>query len=637
MEIQTDYALKIFFPNSTFAQTYYEAVANAFDAEATEVTIYISTDALITQKQLEITITDNGEGFTDERFERFKITQESDAYHKGLGRLIYLRYFSRVNVESVYAGKKRTFTYSQNFRGENEVTDSFSTDKEGTVLRFSGFLGERLKTFEDVQPAPVKAKLIEHFLPSLDNRKKENEEFKLTVELEMVGGGSHENLYPDFQTITPADIPEFTTKTIHDDSLSTGSDITMRYRLEKDSDHRMQLTAVSIDGRTIPIKLLEPSALPISSSAIFLFESDLFGKADSARQKWTVPEGVNEKELIRVLRREMSTVLSENFTEIEQKNTDTKKFFDERYPHLTGYFEQATVGIINKDEALWFAQKRFFHEQKQILESNSLDDATIEKSLEVSSRTLAAYVLYREMIIKRLKMITEQEHEHTIHNLIAPRYKSFHKDGLLDGIYNNNAWILDDKFMSFRTILSERSMEELIAAVTLSEDAIEVGGRPDISMIFSADPNSDKKVDVVVIEIKRRTNDDKGNAYAYMQLVDRAQKLADHCPNIQRVWYFGIIEINDQLSRFLRSTRWTPLFSKGRVFYQEFEVERGADGVVVPMPTCLLSYEALIDDAAARNHTFLEILKSDIRKAQAKGNGHIQADSSQNVGSIPSS
>ena len=32
MLIKTDYALKLFFPNSTFAQIYNEAIANALDA-----------------------------------------------------------------------------------------------------------------------------------------------------------------------------------------------------------------------------------------------------------------------------------------------------------------------------------------------------------------------------------------------------------------------------------------------------------------------------------------------------------------------------------------------------------------------------------------------------------------------------
>ena len=113
------------------------------------------------------------------------------------------------------------------------MVDATPTDKQGTTLRFSGFSGERLKSFDDVKPASLKGKVIEHFLPYLDNRKKDQVDFKITIELETVGSGSNEVLYPDVETITPNDIPEFTSKTLHDDHLSTVSDITMRYILNK--------------------------------------------------------------------------------------------------------------------------------------------------------------------------------------------------------------------------------------------------------------------------------------------------------------------------------------------------------------------------------------------------------------------
>jgi hypothetical protein len=619
--IKTDYALKLFFPNSTFAQVYYEAIANALDANATEITIYISTTQEITQKHLEITVHDNGEGFTETRFERFRESQESDPFHKGLGRLVYLRYFSQVDVESVYEGKKRTFGYSKQFDGLSNVTDADPKDKPGTTLKFSGFLRDRIRAYEDVSPSALKARIREQFLPYLHKRKRDHVGFIITIELDVAGSGANETLYPDKQQITPDDIPEFITAIIQDDQLR--SDITMRYILEKDSAHRTLLTAVSIDGRTIPLTLLESRALPPASSAIFLFESDLFGTADTGRQGLTLPERVNPKELDRVLRREVSAILNENFEEIERQNTRTRKDFENRYPHLTGYFEETTVGIIDREEALWSAEKRFFHDQKQVLESHSLDDATFEKSLEVSSRTLTEYILYRERIIQRLKSFTGKDRETAIHNLIVPRYKTYHQEGFIDWMYRNNAWLLDDKFMSYRAMLSEGTMRKLISEITLGETVVEDDGRPDIAIVFSADPDGPEKVDVVVIEIKKKDDDVKENTFAGVQLITRAQILADHCPNIQRVWYFGIIEINDDLAKFLSNANWTPLFSKGRVFYQEFSAQ-SPDGEKIPAPTCLLSYDALIEDASARNHTFLEILKSEIKKAQAHNNGHDQ-------------
>ena len=378
-----------------------------------------------------------------------------------------------------------------------------------------------------------------------------------------------------------------------------------------------QFTAACIDGRTIPIQLLSSNALPLGHTAIFLFESELFaGRSDSARQRLVLPQTIPEANLIRVLRREMSVVLDDKIPEIKEKNARTRQRFEDRYPHLTGLFEQDTVGIIDKDEAIEIAQHRFFKKQKEVLESDTIDDATYIKSLEVSSRTLTEYILYRELIIKRLREMTKDNREADVHNLIVPRYKRFHEDALVDGIYSNNAWLLDDKFMSFRTILSEVKMQEVIKAITLSDDAVTDDGRPDISMIFSADPAAEEKVDVVVVEIKRRTVDDKENPYAATQLVKRARKLVDHWPTIQRIWYFAVIEIDRALSDLLLDMRWTPLFSRGQVFYQDFQVKR-ADGVVVPTPVCLLSYDAVIEDAAARNHTFLEILKSDIKRVNS--------------------
>ena len=166
--------------------------------------------------------------------------------------------------------------------------------------------------------------------------------------------------------------------------------------------------------------------------------------------------------------------------------------------------------------------------------------------------------------------------------------------------------------MSFQTILSEKRMDEVIDAIRLSDDGIGDSGRPDIAMIFSADPAEVPQVDVVVVEIKRRTNDEKENTNAVNQLLDRAQKLVDHCPNIQRIWYYAVLEVDEVLDRRLQQMKWAPLFSIGKVFYQDFETRR-PDGQIIPTPTFILSFDAIIGDAECRNHTFLEILKSGMK------------------------
>lgn len=359
--------------------------------------------------------------------------------------------------------------------------------------------------------------------------------------------------------------------------------------------------------------LIQPNAIPVDHSVVCLFFSKLFtGTADSARQKLVLPDNVQESELRRVLQSALGKVLAEEIAQIGVRNEETMEKFEETFPHLLGYFEETAVGLIDKDEALDTAQRRFFKAQKEVLQATELNDETYEKSLELSSRSLTEYILYRDKIIRRMKKMNAENTEAEIHNLIVPRYHEFKQEGLVEGIYRNNAWLLDDKFMSFQTILSEKRMNDVIDAIRLSDDGICDDGRPDIAMIFSADPADVPQVDVVVVEIKRRTKDEKENTNAVNQLLDRAQKLVDHCPNIQRVWYYAVLEVDEVLDRRLQQMKWAPLFSIGKVFYQDFETRR-PDGQIIPTPTFILSFDAIIGDAECRNHTFLEILKSGMK------------------------
>lgn len=608
LEIETEYYAPSFFPNSSFVQVYFEAVANAFDAGATEITIAIVGES----PDITISIKDNGCGFKDERFQRFaRLMKPVDEYHKGLGRLVYLIYFTDVQITSFFDDKRRSFRFSHKFNGTSKVTD-LSETQPGTTLQFNGFTHKRLKSNDDIKPTHVKAELLKQFLPLLHDKKKKGHYFRINITWTPRSQASLE-LFSNSQSITGDDVPVLECKTVQH-TLDAFSTISMYYALREVSGVPSHLIAACIDGRTIPIKqLIKPSAIPAKYSTTFLFESDLFaGRSDSARQRLVLPEHIEEAALHRVLRRALSAVLSGNIQEIAKQNYRTKQYFDDKYPHLTGLFEEDTVGLIDKEEALDDAQRRFFEKQRKVLESESLDDATFSTSLEVSSRTLMEYILYRELIIKKLGASND---ERDLHNLIVPRHRTLHGSTLVDDIYNNNAWLLDDKFMTFRTILSEARMQTLIAAITLKEETVKEDGRPDISMIFSADPTHEK-ADVVVVELKRRGADLDATITAINQLAGRAELLADYCPNIQRIWYFAIVDIDLAIARRLKTFKYIPLFSRGTVFYQEYSVERTVDKGQVPAPIYVLSYDTIIKDAQDRNHTFLALLKSAFKNAQ---------------------
>lgn len=616
MDIETSSAVKLFFPNPSLALVYFEAIANSLDAGATKIHVEISIDSFTASDTLTIRITDNGTGFNDESFARFRtLMKPKDGFHKGIGRLVFLNYFRQVAILSEWSGLQRQFIFKDNFDGKGDAEPTKEgTPRNQTTLTFSGFAKDKVKTYDDLKPHSLKEKIIFHFLPTLNSLRDRDIDFKIQISLRTQEASAQKDFFSSEISITRSDLPELQVKDIQDDLIDIHASIRMHYHIKRSDVAANLLTAVSIDGRTIPISLLQTSAIPYGYSIVIIFSSTFFGaSADSSRQKLILPDGLTEAALYAKLRREIGELLTENIPEIHEKNERTKKNFEDQFPHLLGYFEGATVGIIDKEEALNTAQQRFFRVQKEILQCEYLNDETFQKSLEVASRTLTEYVLYREKIIAKMKAMTHENSEEEIHNLIVPRRNDFTQGKIADDVYQNNAWLLDDKFMSFRTILSESRMDKVINAIRLTDEISGEAGRPDITMIFSADPADSLPVDVVVVEIKKKTENEKENQYSINQLLDRADKLVQYCPNIQRVWYYSVMQVNTSFARSLRQQKWIPLFSSGRVFYQEFQTYRG-DETIVPTPMFVMSFDAIVADAASRNHTFLEILRSVMKR-----------------------
>ena len=471
MDIETSGAIRLFFPNPSLALVYFEALANALDASATDVSIDIDVQAYDKPDTLKITVTDNGDGFTEENFDRFKtLLKPRDKFHKGIGRLVFLNYFDRVEVVSTRDKWQRKFVFKEGFDGNAPLQEIEQAQDAKTTLTFTGFTGARVKSYDDLKPDAIKPLLIEQFLPTLDARKRDDKAFKISISLKTIESNAQKEFFPHEVAITPDELPSMTKIAIQDDSLDAFSTIDMHYHVEPVSGKGSLLIAFSIDGRTIPVSLISPSSFPAGYLGVFLFESEMFhSNADSSRQKLVLPEGLPVASLYRVLRREVGKVLADKIPQITEKNKKVKETFEEKFPHLLGYFEDDTVGLIERDDALDVAQQRFFQAQKQVLQCEMLTDAAYEKSLELSSRTLTEYILYREKIIGRMKAMTADNAEAEIHNLIVPRFKEFSQDTLSSEIYQNNAWLLDDKFMVFRTILSEKSMDAVINAIRLDD------------------------------------------------------------------------------------------------------------------------------------------------------------------------
>lgn len=628
MKIETENALELFFPKTALSLVYFEAIANSLDANASNIDINIYIEDKTASHSLKIDITDDGDGFTEENFNRFeKLLNPKDKSHKGIGRLVFLKYFNRIEIQSSWLNQNRSFIFDS--KGiKNNIISNNTENKKITKLSFREFRGDKIHSYNYINPIELKKSIIEHFLPKLNTLAQQKIPFKITIDLK-TGRTESNNIYEDKVSITENDLPELIeseNSIFIPSNLGQEYEIKVFYLIEKIDDASQLLIAFNIDNRTVVIEnFLKKDVLPaIGYRCIFLFSSTLFDNCtDTSRQKFNLPDEISQNELKRHLRDAIGKILTDEIPDIKAKNAETKQEFEKNFPHLIGYFEKDVVGLIDKNEALNDAQTNLFKEQKRILAAENLTDEQYRKSIEFSSRALTEYVLYREKIISKMEELLANKSEETEnHNLIIPRYTKLEQANLVHEAYQNNAWLLDDKFMSFRTILSEKEMKEVIQEIRLDNEKIDnERGRPDIALIFSADPKVNEKVDVVIVEIKDKNDDLKDSMYyAINQLLERSNKLVRYCKNIQRMWYYAVVHVDQTMSRQLMQSGYTPLFSKGKIFYKEnktFVYQDDTEQVIkgeVPTPTVIMSFDAIIDDAKLRNHTFLEILRESMKQ-----------------------
>jgi len=292
------------------------------------------------------------------------------------------------------------------------------------------------------------------------------------------------------------------------------------------------------------------------------------------------------------------------------RNKKTKNSLVKRYPHLSGYFKTENIGYSSRAEVLKKAQEDFFKDQKNLLEAQSLTDEQFEKSLDISSRALTEYILFRQLTIERLKQSTNTNSEAELHKLFATMKVKFDKEHSVNDIYRNNVWLLDDKYMTYETVLSDQEMGDLVQFITEDENTERDRERPDIALVFSKKPTGEHPFDVVIVELKKRGLPIEENIKVVTQLDKRARKLMKYYNNkIQRIWYYGIIEFNEEVE--LQLGEYIELYSSGKMYYREKPISIQLEPkITLPIGIFIWDIDAVINDADARNSAFLNLIKS---------------------------
>jgi len=618
MRIKTSKAVEYFFSTSSLAYIYFEAIANSIDANASKIDININIEEFLKPESLEISIVDNGDGFNDKNFEKFcHVLEVDDKQHKGIGRLVFLNYFEKVNIDSSFNGKHRRFVFDEAFEDKNDFQNIGGKKKE-TTLTFMGYKKGSIKSYDYLVPAKLIKEIIYHFFPRFYSFKLNKRPLRISISLST----GHENIEQGFVDNTIVfnveELPKLKERELPDPE-DFFDKFTLRYSIEHSYTEQSIICAICVDDRTIKYDILSSKDLPLNYKMIFILYSDYFnGKTDSVREKIEIDEYILKK-IRKMFIKLISQVIKEEIPEVVKKSEETKLKVQSDYPHLQGYFDDESIGLVDKNNLIIEAQQKYFSAQKELLEATDLTDDQYSKSLDFSSRVLAEYVLYREKIIKKLRTMNTNNQESEIHNLIVPKNKKYVKDGRLEDYFSNNAWVLDDKYMSYSKVLSNKDLEEIYSELDVNGSykfSDKDKGIPDVTIIFSGDPKLDTYIDVVIIEFKKLELGLAKKEEVISQLRQRARRLLNVYPNkIQRIWFYGIVDFDKEFITALVEDEFTKLFSTGEVYYKGQKIsvdpDKPEDNKIADL--YILSYQTMLDDAESRNSTFLDILKKSIK------------------------
>ena len=614
MDINLKVAAPRLFPESRFEMVYFEAIANALDAKATKIDIEIEFE---NSEFKNFIISDNGIGLNEDQYRRFsELMDAKDNAHKGQGRLVYLIYFKNVEVTSQFIEgnkfKKRYFHFNFDFKKENNSLSLCSEGSlQGTKLSFSGKL-KKIAKYDYLRADYIREQVFAEFLPCLFQLKQDNREFQININTKI----NDEELN---SSINMQDIPSFkcveidTSELVIDNSsydLLKEPKTKLYYFLkthEEEDNVSSLITSFAIDNRAKKVDIVDkPNYIPNLEATFFLVSKHFEGCIDPTRQELTLkPEEFRRVKAI--FRRYVKDILEKNFPEYQNIIEDRRRFLIDRFPHLIGYIDSEEIGFKSNRDVIKDAQDKFFKDQREILEKNTLDEHDYEKALELSAKNLAEYILFRQLQIKQLKNIKKEDREKIIHNIISPMGKLYTRDcdsNVNSNIFKNNAWILDDRFMTYIQAASDKTLQDITVEFNkIFKESTSSKDRPDYLMFFSNTlQNESDKVDLVCFEFKRLGVRLEEKTKAVTELTKYIKQLKSVCENIQRVWLYALVDFDSELEESLESQDFKMKFStQGKIWYRYYEN--------IESELAFLDFDAVVSDADSRNQTFMEILK----------------------------
>ena len=628
------------FRTDNFWQPMIEAITNSLQANATDIKLTFLADSsqgvLLASDPKKINsfeIADNGEGFIEKNrdsFKQLKATKFSEDPNKkgckGMGRLSYLKVFKEVEVLSFTGIEKIEFKFSEDF-DHNSLNPTPSTEDKLTKITFKEPTEKFLKYDKGkikkdgrgvIDLESIKQITLNNLLHLLFFKKKDGIKFNITF----LSDGLDE------KSITHDDIPDFKDDKCFTltDSNSQESIFTLLYSVtDVDSTAGIVHDYYCANERAV-CRFSEKgvSIAPISKKNItFLLVSDFFDKdevVNNVRQDFDImrkdrsafipfnwDDDINPK-----LKEKIVEVLRLVIDQFDAKRKKQQADIIKKRPYLAKYIlSNDTIGILDEKEEIRNAQKSFNKEKDVCLglidAGNELDEEEKEKLKDALGIELSEYMWLRYNRLKDIKNLlkNKEANEGLIHNLFLPKGITLDEDTLLiDDIHNNNLWLIDDRFMSYRYAFSDKKIQKIKEELGDGNESTTDSKDPDFLVAFDDLLNGQNDLRGVAMELKSFSCDYDANKKGVTQLIDYKMAFFKS-EKVRESWYYLITNVDSAFENYLKNgLEFKEMFStSGKIFF-----DPGKKIFVMPI-------ETLINECEKRHQVFFEILEKQYTQA----------------------
>lgn len=633
-------ALRRFKSKIDFLQPMIEAITNSLEAGAQNIWVKLYKEKKyqlpLDSNKFKISsyeIKDDGNGFTEKDIDSFSTYMSEHKIKlgcKGVGRITWLKVFNKAEITSWTKNKKISFVFDKNFSGQHSINREIYQGKQrGTLVNFSNITTQYYNDKEDHRADANFDEILNHIKEVLFVKlyllKSSSKTFNIFINDDL----NNTKGIINHDSLTSLLEHKFT---IFDDNKNS-FDFSIYYSLFSNREKQKNTVCYCANGRVVENvdnKKISIDSLPNNTSSLFLITSKFFddhvnderNEFDIAKNSLPLLRELNWEKINLEVQNQIDNIILTNFPHIKKHNNNIIKELINDYPHLTTYIKNDSSKIKNKTKILERAKKNYEKEKetisanfKKLLNENLLDSEEFNKSLQaitdMSARELAEYIMYRQQIILALQKFNKEneKYEEKFHNIfMKKRTESFAKE---HETYDNNLWLFDDKFMTYVYASSDETIKKI--AKSFGENRGTSARRPDIAIFFSKNESSNDIKDVIAIELKASGAKLDEKERSLFEITRNAQSIRDNINNIGRIWYYTITCFDDKFKKDLETQDYKPLFTntyKEDMYYKYFNY--------IDTHCYFLSFDAIIEDANARNNVFLDIIRKNSTKTSSQ-------------------